>query len=227
MEPINLSDVVASTATLINLVSPVDDELRSQPSLLPNWSSGHVLAHIALNAEAFVRVAVSRREGHLGVMYPHGSDGRNADIAELASMPAEAILDRLRASAVAFEDAWSQPVPEGPCAPAPGGPEFSSSTVLLRRLREVVAHGVDIGHDLMTPSDWSDRYVEADLPLQWEAVSSRLPEGTGVAITDELNDSWTAGAGEAKPIAASRRETLAWVLDRGTIAGLPSLSSWG
>ena len=120
MKPIELSDVVASTETLIERVGAVDDAMKVQPSQLAHWSSGHVLAHIALNAEAFVLVAESRRHGELGVMYPHGADGRNADIAELATSPATVILERLDASAAAFEVAWSEPVPDGPCTPAPG-----------------------------------------------------------------------------------------------------------
>jgi maleylpyruvate isomerase len=227
MQPIVLSDVVASTEQLIERVAVVDDALKTQPSRLPNWSSGQVLAHIALNAEAFVVVAESRRKGELGVMYPHGGDGRNADIAELASESATAILTRLRESAAAFESAWSEPVPDGPCTPAIGGPEFPASSVLLRRLREVAAHGVDIGHDLITPTDWSDRFVEVDLPLQWEGLSARLPEGIGVAITDELSHTWIAGAGEVDQTALSRRHTLAWVIDRRHVEGLPNLVSWG
>ncbi len=227
MKPLDLSDVVASTDKLIERVASFDDERKTQPSRLPNWSSGHVLAHIALNAEAFILVATSRRQGDLGVMYQHGGDGRNADIAELAAKPAATILSRLRASADAFEDAWSEPVPEGPCTPAIGGPEFPASSVLLRRLREVEAHGVDISDDLMRPSDWSDRYVDIDLPLQWQGVSARLAEGRGVAITDELSQTWNAGGGEVVHTDLSRRETLAWVIDRGPFANLPNLESWG
>ncbi len=227
MQPIALSDVVASTERLIDRVATIDDALKTKPSRLQGWSSGHVLAHIALNAEAFVVVAESRREGELGVMYPHGSHGRNVDIAELASEPSAVILTRLRESAAAFESAWSEPVPDGPCTPAVGGPEFPASGVLLRRLREVEAHGVDIGHDLITPTEWSNRFVEVDLPLQWRTVSTRLPEGVGVAITDELSHTWIAGWGKVDQMALSRRDTLGWVIDRRHVEGLPNLVSWG
>ena len=50
------------------------------PSLLPGWTRGHVLTHIARNADSFVRVLEAARRGEVVTQYEGGVDGRNADI---------------------------------------------------------------------------------------------------------------------------------------------------
>jgi maleylpyruvate isomerase len=224
---VDLSDVEAATDRVISAVSGVDDELRDRPSRLPGWTVGNVLAHLALNAEAFVVVAAARRAGELGVMYPHGVDGRNHDIETLGGEPVEVILSRLRESAEAFRGAWTEPVPDGPCTPSLGRAEFPASSVLFRRLREVELHGVDVGHGLITPATWSGAYVEADLQPQWEDITERLPDGVGVAITDEFGTSWDAGGSNVVRAKMTQRELLAWAVDRASPKSLPALDSWG
>lgn len=88
-------------------------------------------------------------------MYPDGVAGRTADIEALAARSATEIVDRLAAAAAAFDAAWRDPVPDGPCCTAEGLPEFPASTVLLRRLREVEVHGFDTGLDELAP--WGDQ----------------------------------------------------------------------
>jgi maleylpyruvate isomerase len=224
---VDLSDVEAATDRVISAVSGVDDELRDRPSRLPGWTVGNVLAHLALNAEAFVVVAAARRSGELGVMYPHGVDGRNRDIETVGAEPTAIILSRLSDSAEAFRNAWADPVPDGPCTPSLGRAEFSASSVLLRRLREVELHGVDVGHGLIEPADWSNAYVEADLQPHWDGIAERLPQGTGVVITDERGASWTAGSGNVVFAEMARSVLLAWIVDRASPESLPALDSWG
>ena len=50
------------------------------PSLLPEWTRGHVLTHIARNADSFVRVLEAARRGEVVTQYEGGVAGRNADI---------------------------------------------------------------------------------------------------------------------------------------------------
>ncbi len=62
-----------STARLIT-----DSDLR-QPSLLPGWTRGHVLAHVARNADAMRNLQVGARSGEDRQAYP-SAQAREADI---------------------------------------------------------------------------------------------------------------------------------------------------
>ena len=55
------------------------------PSLLPEWTRGHVLTHIARNADSFVRVLEAARRGEVVTQYEGGVASRNADIEAGAS----------------------------------------------------------------------------------------------------------------------------------------------
>ena len=52
----------------------------SAPSLLPGWTVGHVLTHLARNADSMVRVLDAAERGEVVERYPGGMPTRNADI---------------------------------------------------------------------------------------------------------------------------------------------------
>jgi maleylpyruvate isomerase len=62
-----------ATQRLVRTVDGLDDEALAAPSGLPEWTRGHVVAHLALNAEGMARVLDSRAEGEPTTMYT--SDG--------------------------------------------------------------------------------------------------------------------------------------------------------
>lgn len=79
-----LSDIDASTGRLVAALSELGPGAMAQPSRLDGWSVAHVVAHLALNAEAFVRCAADLRVGRIGIMYPQGVEGRENEINSLA-----------------------------------------------------------------------------------------------------------------------------------------------
>lgn len=220
-----LADVQVATAALLDrLVGRPDDDAR-RPSRLPGWTVGHVLTHVARNAEAFVRVAADRHAGRDGLMYPAGAQGRGADIDAGAGRPLAEIAADLRRASDAFATAWEHPVPDGPCRSWAGLPPFPAAEVLLRRLREVEVHGSDTGLDGIDHRGWGDAYVEADLPHQWANVTRRTPEP--VHVVDELARLWSTGAPRSiQAPRVARRDLLAWLLDRHPVDGLPALLPW-
>jgi maleylpyruvate isomerase len=143
VRPVAIDDVRSATTRLLLRTGALSDNDVRRPSRLPGWTVGHVLAHIALNAEAFVRVALKRREGRPGYMYPGGSSERDTDIADLAGHRAIDLVARLRSACHAFDARWTDLPPDGPCATAPGHPTFAVVSVLLRRLRELEVHSFD------------------------------------------------------------------------------------
>ena len=76
------------------------------PSLLPDWTRGHVLTHIARNADSFVR-PLRRPAGRGGHAVRRRFRGRNADIEAGATRDWAALVDDVRSSAAALEEVFA------------------------------------------------------------------------------------------------------------------------
>src|SRR2546426_9875693 len=108
-----LDEVRASRAGFLDALvalGPAEGVL-GVPSLLPGWTRGHVLAHLARNADAFVGALAGARRGEPTAMYPRGVAGRNADIEAGARRPASEIVADVVATAAALDEAWSAMTP--------------------------------------------------------------------------------------------------------------------
>jgi maleylpyruvate isomerase len=220
--------IEAATAGLLARLDGRRDDDARRPSRLPGWTVGHVLTHIARNADAFVRVATDRHAGRVGTMYPGGAEGRNGDIEAGSGRSMAALAADLRAAGEAFAAAWSGPVPvpDGPCRSWEGIPPFAAGEVPLRRLREVEVHAVDTGLDGFDHHGWTEAFVEADLPFQWAQVLRRTEEP--IHVVDELAGLWSTGTPSSiTPVRVDRRDLLAWLLDRHERPDLPALLPWG
>src|SRR5687767_6420456 len=80
-----------------------EDELRA-PSLLPDWTRGHVVAHLALNGEGLERVLSGQRRGTPTTMYD-SQEARDRDIDDLARADPAELRERLLAATKRFEQA--------------------------------------------------------------------------------------------------------------------------
>src|SRR5580698_3421583 len=69
----------AHAALLADLDALTDDQARG-PSALPGWSVGHLLTHIARNADSVVRRLEGAIRGEVLTQYAGGVAGRQADI---------------------------------------------------------------------------------------------------------------------------------------------------
>ena len=56
----DLASVRDATDRLLTAAAKLDNAGVTQPSRLPGWSRGHVLAHLARNADALVNVLQGR-----------------------------------------------------------------------------------------------------------------------------------------------------------------------
>lgn len=208
-----LQGVAAAHRTLEQRLHGLTDDQARQPSLLPNWTVGHVLTHIARNADGLRRMVEGAARGEVAEMYPGGFEARDADIETGAGRTAEALVDDVRMSAarleLAFEgiadDAWSR---EGLTVfgPAP------IDDLPGRRWREVEVHHADLGLGY-GPQDWPAAYVRSELRVLTMLWDSRRPMGlTGLP---------------PEALAADDRTRLAWLLGRTEIAGLPAAGLLG
>jgi len=116
-----------ATRRLTATAAGLTDSQAREPSLLPGWTRGHVLTHIARNADGLRNLLIWARTGVVTPQYPD-PEAREAGIAAGAGRPAGALAEDLERSAGAFAaearrvpaSAWDVPVHgiNGPDHPA-------------------------------------------------------------------------------------------------------------
>jgi maleylpyruvate isomerase len=150
------SRLLATTARL------TDDDVRA-PSRLPGWTRGHVLTHLARNADGLVNLLTWARTGVVTPQYPTPAT-RAAEIDAGAVRPAKELLADVGESAEQFRracdgmpyQAWSGMV----AGMRP--PDHPAWYVLARRIREVEVHHADLGMEYGW-ADWPRAYVQREL----------------------------------------------------------------
>ena len=168
----DLETLDAATARLSATCADVDDATARRPSLLPGWSVGHVLTHVARNADGMVNLVTWAVTGDPTPMYA-SMDARNAAIEEGAGRLADVLVADVRDSAARLRARLDDLVGAGPealdrlvlfGAPPPGTePDTPAGTLPYARLRELEIHHVDLGLPSYTPADWPEAFVERTL----------------------------------------------------------------
>ncbi len=192
-------------------IADLDDGAVVRPSLLPGWTVGHVMTHVARNADSHRRRALAAVRGVVVDQYEGGYAGRAAEIDEGAGRRAEEIIADVKASALALEETWRS-VPDSAWPNITrdvGGRERPLYALPARRWQELEVHVVDLGTG-PTIADWPEDFVGDRLPELRASLGARLPEGE-VAPPE----------GVLQP-----REELAWLYGRLSRSGLPVLSAW-
>ena len=147
-----------ATAGLLETLSRLTDDDVRRPSLLPGWTRGHVLTHLARGGEA-LRNLLEDRPAYVS------QEARNADIEAGATRSAAELAADVRASAAAFretalaqpDDGWERVLT------VPGVGSFPASQVLVRRLVELELHHVDLNAGYRS-TDWPTTFNELELP---------------------------------------------------------------
>ncbi|NRQ39406.1 maleylpyruvate isomerase family mycothiol-dependent enzyme [Nonomuraea sp. NN258] len=216
-------ELTSATARLLATAASLTDADIAAPSLLPGWSRGHVLAHLAGNAHSHINLLTWARTGVKIPQYA-STEFRAAEIESGAARSAAEHLAHLEDSvsllAAAIAElpgpAWSAHV-EGlrpPSHPAWYG--------LVRRLREVGLHHVDLDAGY-GPADWPEVFVLRELNDTvrfWSREASTIGEivvldpGTGAEVA-----AWRdLGAGPA--VRGAPADMLAWLTGRTKGAGV-------
>jgi maleylpyruvate isomerase len=172
-----LAALKSATRRLLDEIAGLSDAAVRQPSLLPGWSRGHVLTHLARNAEGSTRLLTWARTGVPSYEY-ESAEARAAEIEAGAARPAEVLVEDVRRTAAALEDAAtgvpSQAWPR--VVRYTGGQERPADVILPSRLAEVLIHHVDLDHGF-TPEDWPGPFVTDMLTL----LASSLGQRDGMA----------------------------------------------
>lgn len=204
----DLRSVREATDRLLTAVATLDNSALAGESHLPGWTRGHVLAHLARNADALVNVFEGRP------MY-ESATARDAGIERDSGRLLEEHLADLRDSGAAFlattepEQDWSRTVE------LRNGVTDLAANVPFRRLVEVELHHVDlaVGYELADlPEEFTDREI-AFLADRW----SGRPEVPPTALTAPGGRTWRTGsAGDpAVTVSGTPAALLAWLAGRG------------
>lgn len=125
--------------------APLTDADARAASALPGWSRGHVLTHLARNADALVNLLTWARTGVETPMYA-GPEQRSADIDAGADRTAAELAADLHGSAQRFRAAAAALSDEGWAATVRtrAAREISAAEIPWLRVREVWLHLVDL-----------------------------------------------------------------------------------
>ncbi|MFE0822849.1 maleylpyruvate isomerase family mycothiol-dependent enzyme [Streptomyces sp. NPDC058847] len=215
-----------ATDRLLAAVGKLDNASVTESSRLPGWSRGHVLAHLARNADALVNVLEGRP------MYVSG-EARDTDIERDAPRPLDAQLADVRESAARFQGAAAVPADWSRTVELRNGITDSASRLPFRRWVEVELHHVDlgIGYELEDlPAEFTERetdFLAARFAGHPDVASTRLTDGTRAWRTGREADApevtVTGRPADLLGWLAGRRAGSALTVEGGPLPALPPL----
>jgi maleylpyruvate isomerase len=222
-------EMAEATTRLLATAASLTDADVTAPSRLPGWTRGHVLTHLARNADSHVNLLTWAKTGVVTPQYPSPA-ARDSGIASGAARPAVAQLADLRDSAARL-DAAIRDLPEQAWRAPVGGPRPPSHPawyILVRRLRELGMHHADLGTGY-GPQDWPEVFVRRELhdclrtwPYDLSTVSTlRLLASTpsGTAGPGRTLGEWR-DLGRGPVVEAAPADMLAWLSGRSLGEGV-------
>jgi maleylpyruvate isomerase len=167
-----IEGITGAQAALLADLADLRDDVARRPSLLPGWSVGHLLTHIARNGDSMTWRLEGAALGEVRDQYPGGLEQRSSDIERGAGRPATELVADVRQSADALElvmtglpgAAWDAP------SRTSRGTVESSRDAALSRWREVAVHHGDLG---LGPVPLPAALVEVWLPRELPRLAER------------------------------------------------------
>jgi maleylpyruvate isomerase len=233
-DPLALSEDLRRADDRLHVtIAALDPALLSGPSLLPGWTRGHVLSHLARNADAMTNLLTWARTGVPTPAYP-SPEARAAGIEAGAARPRDEQLADIRAAGDRFAaavaempaEAWSVVFDER---------NGVAAKVVWRRLKEVEIHHVDLGAGYGT-ADWPESFTRR---LLRELVTDRpRSDGTDPCLDVHAEDTaQKLRLGDGVPgitVSGPAHALAGWLSGRGTGSELtvsppgplPTLSAW-
>jgi maleylpyruvate isomerase len=207
------AEIEAATSRLLATARTLSDADVLAPSALPGWSRGHVLTHIARNADSLVNLLTWAATGVEHPQYP-SRESRDASIEAGARRPAAEQVADVEASHNRFEDAVS-------AVPAGGwlrevrwlsGEPRPASKILEVRLREVAIHHIDLDAGYAA-SDWPSPFALRILGLVIPAFEVRGIEPVTLVPTD-VDVRIDVAGGSAVEVRGAAWALATWMLGR-------------
>ncbi|GGU88897.1 maleylpyruvate isomerase [Streptomyces litmocidini] len=204
----DLASVREATERLLNDAASWDNAAVAEPSRLPGWTRGHVLAHVSRNADALVNVLRGRP------MYA-SAETRDADIERDADRPLDAQLADLRATGERFQEAGAEPADWSRTVELRNGVTDSASRIPFRRWVEVALHHVDlgVGYEL---EDLPEEFVLREIEFLTERFTGNASVPPTRVLAADGTGAWTTGSAEGTEVTVSgpSPELLGWLAGR-------------
>jgi len=192
----------SSHAALLGTVTGLDEAAVRGPSRLEGWSVGHVITHLARNADSHTRMLSAALHGDAVEQYAGGRDERASAIEAGAGRGATELVDDMVRSITDLETAWAAMTPEAwDRHGLSRGRPWPCRVMPYHRWREVEIHHVDMGAGYES-EDWPEEYVRRELAALLVTVPGRLAD------------------------AGQRRRLLAWMAGRSASPGQLDLDRW-
>ncbi|WP_433238803.1 maleylpyruvate isomerase family mycothiol-dependent enzyme [Streptosporangium sp. CA-135522] len=218
------AELADSTARLLTTATGLSDADVAAPSRLSGWTRGHLLSHLARNADGLTNLATWAGTGVRTPQYPD-RETRERQIEAGAVRPAKEQVADLEESAARLTEAVAA-VPAGGWTTMVGGlrpPDYPAWYLLVHRLREVEVHHVDLGAGYEC-ADWPEAFVRRELhdtmvcwPRELGTVSEIVVEE--VKDGDEHHQVWR-GLGSGPMVQGDAWTLLGWLTGRSPGAGL-------
>lgn len=222
-----LRQISHATGRLLRTAEQLGDDDVRAPSLLPGWSRGHVLTHLARNADGGRNLLTWARTGTETPEYP-SLEARAEQIEAGAGRDAAALMADLRGSAAAFEAAYRLMPPEAwhRTVRWTRGQEHPASRAADARLTEVLVHHADLDAGYV-PADWPQDFVRTMLGRVVASFSARddAPAMHLHATGAETTTTYAIGVADgpvlhAPAVHGTGSALLAWLMGRSSGDGL-------
>ncbi|MDQ7802222.1 maleylpyruvate isomerase family mycothiol-dependent enzyme [Amycolatopsis sp. A133] len=192
-----------------------DQQVR-EPSPLPGWTRGHVLAHVTDAGRALADLVEHALLGVLVPLYDPATHDRDGIIEATAGRTAEEHRRALLQQSVRLEDAWARVRDWDQHVDYRDG---KLSSTVFARWREVWIHAVDLDVGIGV-IDWPEDFAVHAVDF----LAARLPSGVTARAGDRR---WGSGGAE---VTGSARDLAAWLSGRaagdGLTGNLPELGPW-
>jgi maleylpyruvate isomerase len=229
-----IDETLLATTRYLQALTVLDEESVRRPSLLPDWSRAHVVAHLSRNADAFTRVLGQVAAGEPASMYA-SNEARDADIADTVERLdlAGLVEDALASTARLTEALWAcEADPDAPYTRVPGADlGFPLHTVGPRRRAEVEIHHSDLGTGY-EPSTWPSDFSSHVVKQRQDELAQAGGPSMVLSSTD-VGGLWKFGEGQGPEIHGSVGDLAWWLVGRGGGQGLtcsagelPVLGRW-
>lgn len=216
-----LGPIAESTDRLVSTLKKLSDRQAGDATLVPSWTRGHVITHVARAGDSLCRLLTWAQTGVETPQYP-SMEARAAEIEAGAGRPVAELVtdvidsaDRFEAAVRAFSPAaWRAEVRMRT------GELRTPATLVPTRLRELEVHHVDLaaGYTFADVPPAAARWIIDDI-----IEAQRRREGTGPLRIEATDTDLARELGTGGPVVTgAQADLLGWLTGRTAGDGLSS-----